>query len=184
MVDQPPVIALGQDESGHALVLPGELGPAHTMAELMKMVPQLATPSGAVALAQAANHFAHGTEYRVIVDPKAFEAAYRARIGREDPQAEWQEGVVRLRDYGLPDFGKITAPRLAGGRLVFFAEDTFLGVPYQVELTDLTGAPDYHPMPLTPLPGPAAKPRLRAGEAAPVSGPIGDDSTAESSPHR
>lgn len=151
-------IDLGLTDEGKPVVLVGDLGDqAGSMEELLRL-PGMATPARAAELALAANHFAHGSEYRVITDPKAFEEAYRARLAREDANAAWQEGVVRLRDFGVPDFGAIHAPRLEGARLVFFAADTYLGVPYRVEAPSLLQAPEYAPLPLTPLPSAASTP--------------------------
>ena len=147
-------IDLGLTGEGKPVVLLGEFGDqAGSMAELVRLAPDGASPARAADLALAANHFAHGSEYRVVTDPQAFEEAYRARLAREDASAAWQEGIVRLSDFGVPDFGTIHAPRLQGARLVFFAADTFLGVPYRVEAPTLLQAPEYAPLPLTPVPG-------------------------------
>jgi len=156
MADDVPRLDLGLTGEGRPVVMLGTGGPqAGDMATLLRLAPGLATPAHAADLAMAVNHLAHGGEYRVITDPKAFEDAYRARLAREDPNAEWHEGVVRLRDYGVPDFATVQAPSFAGGRLTFFAVDMYLGVPYRVELADLSAQPSYAPLPLTPLPGPA-----------------------------
>ncbi|MEP3331645.1 hypothetical protein [Sedimentitalea sp.] len=90
--------------------------------------------------------------YEVIADPVAFEAAYRARLEAEDPAQPWREGVMRFRDFGIPDFAEIAAPVLAGGVLVFFARDTFSGLPYKMELPLGDGpAPAYEPLALSPM---------------------------------
>ncbi len=156
MIDQPPAIVLGIDDSGGKLVLPGNLGQAHNMTELLRMAPHLADHP--LPLAQAANHFAHGGDFRVIADPAAFKRDYEAQLAREDPAAPWQEGVIRLRDHGVPDFGKIQPPHVHGGQLEFYAVDAFLGVPYKVECASLTATPVYHAVALTALPRPPAPP--------------------------
>ncbi|HVY16431.1 MAG TPA: hypothetical protein VHB27_14490 [Rhodopila sp.] len=157
MIDQPPAVVLGIDDSGGKLVAPGDVGQAHDMAELLKMAPHL--KKHPLPLAQAVNHFAHGSDFRVISDPNAFAAEYKAELAKEDPSAPWQAGVIRLRDHGVPDFGAIRAPAVSGGHLVFYAVDTFLGVPYKVVCATLTATPVYEPMPLTPLPAPKVEPR-------------------------
>lgn len=168
MIDQPPAIVLGIDDDGGKLVLPSDAGQAHDMAELLKMAPDLARHP--LPLAQAVNHFAHGGQYRVIDDPSHFEAEYKAKLATEDPTKPWQEGVIRLRDFGVPDFASIKRPTEVGGQLVFYAVDSTLGVPYKVECASLTAKPDYEPVALTPLPRPPAAPN--AGDAtAPYSGP-------------
>ena len=63
--------------------------------------------------------------------------------------------MIRLRDFGVPDFATIKAPSVSGEELVFYAVDETLGVPYKVECAQLTGTPTYEPVPLTALPRPA-----------------------------
>jgi len=157
MPDEIPPLSLGLGDNNENLVLldtAEEAAPseAANMAELLRLVPGLASDAHAVDLARAVNHFKHGTDYRVIENPTEFADAYRARIEHENPSAEWQEGVVRLRDYGIPDFSQIQPPKLTGGKLTFYAADNFLGVPYEVEAENLEAVPEYNPMPLTPLP--------------------------------
>lgn len=156
MIDQPPAIVLGIADDGGRLASPGGLGQAHDMAELLHLAPMLANHP--LALAQAVNHFAHGGDYQVIADPKAFEAEYRAKLAKEDPNAPFQAGVIRLRDHGVPDFTTLHPPALRDGRLLFYVVDTFLGVPYAVDCASLTAAPVYAPLPLTPLPAPPVSP--------------------------
>ena len=72
--------------------------------------------------------------------------------------------MVRLRDYGVPDFARIEAPKFTDGKLTFYAVDTFLGLPYKVETANLETAPSYAPLPLSPLPRPprpAAAPDIK-----------------------
>lgn len=154
MPDEIPPLSLGLGDNDEPLVFLGPGKQAADMATLLRLAPGLASDARALDLAQAANYFAHGDDYRVIENPADFANAYRAQIDREDPAAEWQEGVVRLRDYGVPDFNQIEPPKFAGGRLTFYAVDAFLGVPYKVEADKLEAAPNYTPMPLTPLPSP------------------------------
>jgi hypothetical protein len=156
MIDQPPAIVLGIDDDGGKLVLPRDAGQAHDMGELLKMAPDLSRHP--LALAQAVNHFAHGGKYQVIGDPAQFEAEYKAKLATEDPNQPWQEGVIRLRDFGVPDFASIKAPAVSGGQLEFYAVDTALGVPYKADCASLTGSPTYEPVHLTALPHPEPPP--------------------------
>jgi hypothetical protein len=172
MPDEIPPLSLGLGDNNESLVLLGATDRAADMATLLRLAPGLASETRALDLARAVNHFAHGSDYRVIENPAEFANAYRAQIEREDPAAEWQEGVIRLRDYGVPDFNQIEVPKFAGGKLTFYAVDAFLGVPYKVETTNLDAAPTYTPMPLTPLPRP---PRP---EPEPQITPLPDDSAA------
>lgn len=156
VADDLPEIALGLDGAARPVVLLGEAEEADDMAGLLRLAPALAGPAHALALARAANHFAAAAEYRVIENPAAFEAAYRARLAGEDPAAPFVAGVIRLRDFGVPDFTAITPPAFADGVLRFFAEHRFIGLPYRAETADLASPPVYAPMPLTPLPSPEA----------------------------
>jgi hypothetical protein len=164
MIDQPPAIVLGIGDDGGKLVLPGDAGQAHDMTELLRMAPDLERHP--LPLAQAINHFAYGGHYRVIGDPGQFETEYKAKLAKEDPNAPWQEGVIRLRDFGVPNFATIKAPAVSGERLVFYAVDTVLGVPYKVECASLTANPVYQPVPLTALPRPVV-PHTDIDEVAP-----------------
>jgi hypothetical protein len=148
-------IALGLAEHGEPVVLLGGGRQAADLPELLRLAPGLRTDGPAGDLAHAVNHLAHGTDYDVITDPASFASTYLARIAREDPDAEWQEGVVRLRDFGVPDFERIAPPELAGDALIYYAVDSFLGLPYRVVLSDFARSPSYEPLPLTPCPRPA-----------------------------
>lgn len=153
MADDMPTIGLGLTaEAKPVVVLENREETPADMATLLRVTPELASAAHATDLARAANHLAHGGDYRVITDPSAYEKTYRARLAKEDPDAPFRDGAVRLRDFGVPDFNEIIAPRYDGGRLAFCAADTFLGVPYRVELDSLTAAPEYRPLPLTPFP--------------------------------
>lgn len=141
-------MALALDEAGRPVVWLGD-ATAADMAELLRRAPELASAAQALALARAANHFA-SRDYRLIEDPAAFEAAYRVRLASEDPQAPPEAGVIRLCDFGIPDFAAITLPALTGGVLRFFAEHRFLGLAYRAETADLAAPPVYAPLPLAP----------------------------------
>jgi hypothetical protein len=173
MSDTNPSLTLGLGDGGRGVVILDGATSHADLAGLLAAAPGLATD--AAALARAANHFATAMDFAVIEDPAAFAAAYRARLAAEDPDAPWTEGVLRLRDHGVPDFAAILAPRLAGGRLTFFATDRFLGVPYRVEadvaaLATLSEA-DYRALPLTPLPHTGARPAPTPGYEGPDSDP-------------
>jgi len=90
--------------------------------------------------------------YEAILDPSAYEALTRARIANEDPGLPWQPGVMRIRDFGMPDFDAIKPPRREGNTLIYHARDTHTGLPYQVMLTlGTSGEAEITPMPLTPF---------------------------------
>jgi hypothetical protein len=150
MADPVPELALGLSAEARPIVLL-EAGEAEDMADLLRLAPALAAPEHAPMLARIANHLAQAGEYTVIEDPAAFAAAYRARLAEEDPSEEWEEGVIRLSDFGVPNFEEITPPVLKGERLVFYAVHAFLGVPYKAETANLTATPSYEPLPLTPV---------------------------------
>ncbi len=90
-------------------------------------------PAEAVNLAKVVNHFAEGMRYEVIEDPAAFAAEYRARRAAEDPDAPVDIHGRQLTKFAMPDLDRIEAPRLEDGRLVFYAVDATLGLPYRAE---------------------------------------------------
>ena len=152
MVDEVAGLGFVSGEQGEPLVQVGDDDEATDMAGLLTLVPSLASPKQATELARAANHFARNRRFRVIDDPKAYEAAYLELLSREDPTAPFEASRPRLCDFGVPDFNEISAPSFTGGTLVFFAEDAFLGVPYKVEMEGPLAAPAYTPLPLEPVP--------------------------------
>lgn len=141
-------------DTGKLIVMIGDASYADLPA-VLAAAPALLEPANAGRFAQVLVHFAQGTEFAVIEDPAAFEAAYRARLATEDPAAPWRPGVYRLSDFGVPDFGQIHAPRCDGQTVVFFARDRLLGVPYRI-VGQRTGEPladsDFRPMPLSAPP--------------------------------
>ncbi|MEM1429635.1 MAG: hypothetical protein AAGG09_09270 [Pseudomonadota bacterium] len=124
-----------------------------SIAELVAAVPALTEPDAAADLAQMVTHFARGRAYRVITDPQAFEAAYRSRIASEDADEPWQQGVLRLVDFGMPDFAEVSRARLEGTSLSWTAEDAFTGLAYRghASLDDLS-AVQFTALALTPVP--------------------------------
>ena len=92
--------------------------------------------------------------YDAILDPAAYEALTRARLENEDANMPWQPGVMRIRDFGLPDFASITAPERTGDTLTYFARDTHTGLPCKVTVTLGTASEmSIAPLPLTPIDG-------------------------------
>lgn len=142
MTETVPEILEGLGNDGRPVVMVGaDAVVATDVAGLLAAGPGLLDPSAAGRLAVAVNHLAQGRDFRVILDPAAFENAYRARLASEDRAAPWRQGVQRLSDFGVPDFAAIAAPVLVGRTLVFHAEDTLLGVPYRVEADLAAGTP-------------------------------------------
>ena len=92
--------------------------------------------------------------YDAILDPVAYEALTRTRLENEDANVPWQPGVMRIRDFGLPDFATITEPSRDGDTLTYFARDTHTGLPCKV-VVPLRAAEDVTitPLPLTPMEG-------------------------------
>ena len=104
---------------------------------------------------RALNHLKYGSEYRLILDPDAFRAHYEKRFQAEDPNAPFQEGVPRLRDFGHCDTSEIAPPRVEAGSVIFYVEDDFLGIPYRVAAPgpdQPEGEITYDPLPMSPLP--------------------------------
>jgi hypothetical protein len=145
MASPAPELALGLDAEARPVVLL-EQGPATTPADLLRLAPDITEYPA--ELATALNHLAQGTEFQVITDPAKYEAAYRARLAQEDPSQPVEAGVIRLCDYGVPDFSQITKPSVSAGTLSFHVIRTYFGLPYHVSVTDLIDPPTYTPMPL------------------------------------
>ena len=116
---------------------------------LVAEVPELLEPDAATELARHVNNFARGSDYVLIEDPSEFAERYRAQLESEDPSQPWREGVMRLSDFGVPNFDEITAPRHDGETLVYFAEDRATGLAYRASAS-LSGLaePSYEPVPL------------------------------------
>ena len=177
MTDGIPQVVLGIDDASHSVVIVEGTTEVGTLAALVAAAPGLLHPDAAATMARAVAHFAAATDYRVIEDPATYEAAYRAQLGREDPDAPWRAGVYRLRDHGMPDFTGITAPAYHGTRLVFFAQSALIPLPYRVEVdvgdADVTLSPDiFRAVSLTPFPPatspPAANPQFVGATGVPV----------------
>ena len=159
-------LQLGRTEDGKCVIYFGTAGPFDRVTELLTSAPELLTPACAGELARAVNHVAHGSDFAVIVDPNCFAQDYMSRIEGEDPNAEWEEYVVRLRDFGVPDFGSIEPPTLDGGTLTYHAVGTYLGVPYKAEVRDFALVPVYEAVSLKPLPRPPKRDPGSAGDEA------------------
>lgn len=148
--EQSELIELGIGKDGESVAYVGN-SLVSNLAKLLNLAPHLGTSANATELALAANHFAHGADFVVITDPDAFADAYRRRLAAEDPDVDWQENVMRLCDFGVPDLDGIKPPVLRDGRLIYFAADACLGVPYRATLNMFDQVPDYTPLALTPV---------------------------------
>ena len=116
---------------------------------LVAEVPELLEPDAATELARHVNNFARGSDYVLIEDPSEFAERYRAQLESEDPSQPWREGVMRLSDFGVPNFDEITAPRHDGETLVYFAEYRATGLAYHASASlSALAEPSYEPVPL------------------------------------
>lgn len=135
MTDAIPQVTLGLGEGSEYVVLIGEQDlEAADIAGLFALAPALKQPEAALDAALAINHIAQGVAFEVITDPAAFATHYKAKLASEDPNADWSQDVVRLHDYGIPDFDVIKTPAVSGATLVYYAVDSYLGLPYRVEV--------------------------------------------------
>ena len=178
MTDGIPQVVLGIDDASHSVVIIEGTTEVGTLAALVAAAPGLLHPDAAATMALAVAHFAAGTDYRVIEDPAVYEAAYRAQVAGEDPEAPWRAGVYRLRDHGMPDFAGITAPSYQGTRLLFFAQSALIPLPYRVEVdvgdAAITLSPDiFRAVSLTPFPpaseAPKPNPQFVGATGVPVN---------------
>jgi hypothetical protein len=154
MTDQALDMLYSVDRTGEPVVV---IERRHELGQeaLLAQFPMLLDAAHATELARVVNHFARQFQYDVIADPAAFAADYRARIAAEDPNAPWDEAQPKLRDFGMPDLDAIAAPKVIGDRLVFYAANRRLGVPYRVEVPvpgGVIGTAVYEPVPMGPLP--------------------------------
>ena len=101
------------------------------------------------SLSEVANFFARGYNYRVIHDVDAYRANYAERLASEDPNQEFQEGRIRLRDFGVADTKEMQPPRREGESLIFYVEEGVLGIPYRVTAGG-DGEISYEPLPMSP----------------------------------
>ena len=142
------------------------------MGQVLAAVPQLTEEENLPHFARAVSHFAQGKSFELIEDPAAFETAYNEKLASEDDGVGWTQGVHRLRDFGVPDFSEITAPKADGDALTFFMRDTLTGLPYRVSAT-LDGAPldddSYQPLTLTAVSTPVRAATNTPKPAAPAA---------------
>ena len=153
MNSQTSQIAFSEQEN-RRVVLVGDQ-PAATLQEVLASAPELKAPAGLGKYCDVVNYLARGRKYRLIHDPDAYRARYDRRFISEDPNAPFQEGVPRLRDFGLCQTAEIQAPRIEGGSVLFYVEDDFLGIPYRVAAPgpdQPEGEITYTPLPMSPLP--------------------------------
>lgn len=144
MADGLPPISMQYDQAGTPIVIV-EQAKAQDLSEVIRLAPALSDPHWVRAYARVANHLAQGDKFSLIVDPAAFEAEYRAAFAAEDPDEVPQAGVMRLRNFGMPDFAAIKPPEMQGGTLVYFARNTFMGIPYRAVMPE-GGQPEYEPV--------------------------------------
>ena len=153
MTDITPEILYSVDRSGNPIAII-ERKTEGGQQDVLAHYPGMLTGDMTTDLAKMVNHFAREFQYDVIDDPTAFAAAYRAQIANEDPNANWQQGNPRLRDFGMPDLDAITIPVLTGNKLTYYAKSVRLGVPYRVDVEiDGTkiGEAKYEPMKMGPI---------------------------------
>lgn len=178
MTDGTPQVVLGLDAQNHSVVIVEGATEVSSVAGLVAAAPGLLHPDAAAVMARAVAHLAAGTDFRVIEDPAAYEAAYRAQVETEDPDAPWRAGVLRLRDHGMPDFKAITAPAYRGTTLVFFAAADALPLPYRVEIDVGDGGavigPDlFRAVALVPFPPSARQPARNPAFVGATGAPVG-----------
>lgn len=130
MADGLPPISLEVANSGSPYVIVGE-AQASDYDALMALAPALLEPDWIRVRAQLINHISNGYEYAVILDPEEFKEKYLAEFEAEDADTPAAPGQRRLRAFGKPDFDQIEPPKMDGDSLVFFAVDSYLGIPYR-----------------------------------------------------
>ena len=142
-----PQIDLTIDDNGEPMVVVDDTQDFTDLSTLFAAVPALTEPDCAGPAAQAVNHLSEGFSFGVILDPVAFAEAYWARYESEEVAA-WTEGQPRLRDFGRPDLSELALPSVEDGRLIFYADDKYLGLAYKVILAFANPVADYKPLPM------------------------------------
>lgn len=156
MTDGFPQIEFGLGDKLERIVILDDSDSVDSVPALISAVPGLLSPDCAMQLAEAINHIAVGDGFELISDPAAYQVDYEARLASEDPAQPWQEGVIRLSDFGRPDYAEIKVPFWTGTAVVFFAKDGFTGLPYRVEAVLAPAArsvnsDDYKALGLSPI---------------------------------
>ncbi len=103
-----------------------------SLAGLLKAAPELTEAGGLGRYCEALNHFTHGEQFRMIYDPAAFREKYERRLQAEKTDEPFQDGAVRIGDFGVCDTSGIASPTANGETVIFFVEDDYLGIPYRV----------------------------------------------------
>ena len=148
MADGLPPIQFNVSDSGTPVVIVEQVEVTDRL-EALRRAPALTDPKFARAYARVVNHLVKGYKFEVIMDPAAFKADYMAKYEAEDPDEVVGQGVMRLRNFVLPDFDSITPPEMKDGELVFFARSTYRGTPFKVT-TPPDGSPVYLPVKSAP----------------------------------
>ena len=148
MADGLPPIQFNVTDSGTPIVIVEQVEVTDRL-EALRRAPALADPKFARAYARVVNHLVKGYKFEVIMDPAAFKADYLAKYEAEDPDEVVVQGVMRLRNFVLPDLDTIKPPEMKDGELVFYARSTFRGTPFRVT-TPLEGSPVYLPVKAAP----------------------------------
>lgn len=147
MADGLPPMSMGFATDGTPVVVVAK-AELRDLAQVLDAAPGLGDPKWLRAYVRVANHLAKGDRFDPIMDPAAFETAYRAAYDAEDPEEAPVPGNARLHNYGLPDFSAIKPPAMQGETLVFYARNTFMGIPYKVTMPR-GGTPSYEPVAMT-----------------------------------
>lgn len=146
MADGLPPISTMVNDAGTPIVIVGEAQVTNAR-ELLDAAPALKDPEWIRVYANVLNHMAHGYKYELIIDPDEFQAQYMKEYEAEDPEAQAVPGLIRLHNYGIPEFDEIASPAYEGETLTFYVRENFLGIPYKATLGSFF-LPTYEPVTL------------------------------------
>jgi hypothetical protein len=144
MADSLPPLEMDFASNGAPVVVVEDVE-ASDLSEALRLAPALGEPNWVRAYSRVVNHFSSGGDFEPIMDPSTFKAKYLAAYEAEDPDEEVGPGVIRLHNFGIPDFAAIHPPMKDGNTLIFFVENMFMGIPYKVTMRDGT-QPEYQPV--------------------------------------
>lgn len=145
MADTIPYIGFGYDDDGAlcAVVGPDEYT---SLDDLLAAAPYIKEPANLQALAGALNHFAQGMTYGVIGELEPYKKEFLERYAEEE-ELPWDQFVLRVGDFDLPDLDQLAAPALSGDQITFFVNHRGMGAPYKVTgPADGSGTLDYTPL--------------------------------------
>lgn len=106
-----------------------------SLSKLIDTYPILLSSKHLEKVSQVANFLARGLEFQYLDDLDSYSLSYYDEIKAEESPHSF--GKIPLKKYGVFDLSVIHPPSLKEGTLLFFVKHDYLGIPYQVRVSDL-----------------------------------------------